>query len=42
MIQICNDEYWEFMTFLMPLEAPCGETFEDIDQSTICPHRFLP
>lgn len=42
MIVTCNEAYWEFMESLKPKDAPCGLTYEDVDHSTVCPHRELP
>jgi hypothetical protein len=42
MKQTCNDEYWEYMKYAMPDEAPCGQEFDDLDHSTLCPHPPLP
>lgn len=43
MIQTCNDAYWENMPAVRDRTegAPCGETFEDVSQSTLCPHEEL-
>lgn len=43
MKQICNDEYWKYMTTVRDRTegAPCGRTFEDVTQSTLCPHEEL-
>ncbi len=44
MKQICNAEYWEHMPSVRDRTpgAPCGATFDDNDQSTLCPHEELP
>ncbi len=42
MIVTCNDEYWKYMESMKPESAPCGKTYDDVDHSTICPHKPLP
>jgi hypothetical protein len=43
MIQTCNDAYWENMPAVRDRTegAPCGQTFNDVEQSTLCPHERL-
>jgi len=41
-IVTCNVEYWQFMQKLMPEGAPCGKTYDDEENFTICPHESLP
>lgn len=49
MIQTCNAAYWEHMQPVLArngdpenLGQPCGKTFDDFEQSTLCPHDPLP
>lgn len=42
MKQICNADYWRGLEKLASTEAPCGREFEDVEQSTQCPHNALP
>lgn len=43
MIKTCNDEYWERMTSVRDRipSAPCGATFDDVIESTLCPHEKI-
>lgn len=49
MIQTCNAVYWQHMGSLLARNGdpenpgqPCGKTFDDFEQSTLCPHEPLP
>jgi hypothetical protein len=39
MRKICNEEYWVGLESMKPEEAPCGKSFDDEYQLTICPHE---
>lgn len=41
MMQRCDDERWKVVGKLMHADAPCGRAFDDMEQSTQCPHDRL-
>ena len=46
MIVTCNEERWENVGQIMrgalgEDAKPCGKTYDDVDRSTICPHKPL-
>jgi len=49
MIQTCNKDYWKHMENVLARNGdpknpgePCGQTFDDAQRSTLCPHNLLP
>ena len=42
MLRTCTDEDIKWVRSMMPPEAPCGRTYDDVTHSTICPHEPLP
>ena len=42
MKRICTEDDIRFHKSLMPPEAPCGRTYDDMTHLTTCPHNPLP
>jgi hypothetical protein len=42
MRRTCNAEDIKYHQSMMPPEAPCGRTYDDLTHLTVCPHDPLP
>lgn len=42
MKQKCDENYWKGMEKNNVAGVPCGKDFDDLEQSTQCPHEYLP